>query len=133
MLSTCPNCGRPLTKANSWHLCEKRSVEDLFQKKPPELLALCKQLLSKMKRWKGLQYSATKNCIVCVHKTSFCIIRPMKAALDIKFYLGYEHHEFPVYKAEAWGKKWGHYIRLHDEEDLDEIVVSLLKESFENG
>lgn len=133
MLPTCPSCGRPLTKANTWHQCEKVDIADVFKGKSPELLPLFRKLETKMKRWKGLQYSATRKAIIFVHNTSFCIMRPMKAALDIKFYLDYRFEDFPVYKIEPWGKRLGHHIRLHDAGDLDELVFSLLKESYEKG
>jgi hypothetical protein len=81
-------------------------------------------------KWKNVKASATQNCIVYVAQTTFLIIRPMKSALDIKFYLSEQTEEFPVYKTEVWGKRIGHFIRLFDESDIDDAVWSLLKRSY---
>jgi hypothetical protein len=106
----------------------KAAGRPLF-KKEPIVFTLFKQVHQSIIKWKNVKASATQNCIVYVAQTTFLIIRPMKSALDIKFYLSEQTEEFPVYKTEVWGKRIGHFIRLFDESDIDDAVWSLLKRS----
>jgi hypothetical protein len=127
----CPKCDRPLTKANSWHYCEKISVNDLLKGKPTELVTAFDKLLSEVTSWPSVSASATKNCIVFIAAKTFLVVRVMKQELDLKFVLPDETDEFPIYKRQAYGKKLEHYIRLRDEEDLDGDVFRLIQKAYE--
>src|SRR5687767_4827514 len=116
---TCPKCTRTLSRPNAWHQCMQKPLESLFVKKEAIVYTLFTQTHQKVKTWKTVQASATQNCVVYVAQSTFLIIRPMKSALDIKFYLTQPSEEFPVYKVDAWGSRYVHHIRLFDETDLD--------------
>lgn len=127
----CPKCDRTIIRENAVHQCIRKSPDDLFLRKDPVIHLLFRKLHKKLSTWKSVEGSATKNCIVYVAKTSFLIIRPMKSALDIKFYLSEATEDFPVYKTEPWGKRFAHHIRLFEESDLDDAVWSFLKRSYQ--
>jgi hypothetical protein len=105
-------------------------VEALFERKEPFLYPLFQKLQKEIKRWKGVEWSATENCVVYIAQTTFLIIKPMKSCLELKFSLAQARDAFPVYKAEAWGKRVWHRVRLYEADDLDEAVWSLLKQSY---
>ena len=100
-------------------------------KKDPIVYQLFKKVDKKIPKWKTVQGSATQNCIVYVAESTFLIVRPMKSALELKFYLLERLEDFPVYKTEVWGKRIAHFVRLFDEGDLDATVWSLLKYSYD--
>ena len=127
---TCPACNRTLSRPNAWHQCVQKPLEAVFDRKEPHVYTLFMQVHATLTTWKLVNASATQNCIVYVAQSTFLIIRPMKTALDLKFYLGETIDAFPVYKTEVWGKRVGHFIRLFDDGDLDNAVWSLLKQSY---
>jgi len=126
----CPKCDRPLTKPNSWHYCKKASIADLFTNKPSVLKILFDKLYGEVGQWKGVSASATKTCVVFIATRTFLVVKVMKQALELKFVLPEESDEFPIYKRQLYGKKAEHYIRLHDEGDLDKDVIRLLHKSY---
>lgn len=124
---TCPKCDRTLSRPNAWHQCMRKPLKDVFVRKEPHVYQLFLGLQKKISKWKNVKASATENCVVYVAESSFLIVRPMKAALELKFFLYENLEEFPVYKTEPWGKRIVHYIRLFDQGDLDEVVWKLLR------
>jgi len=127
----CPKCDRPLTKPNNWHYCKKVSIDDLFQKKSPELKAVFDKLLAEVGSWKGVSASATKTCIVFIVSKTFLVVKVMKNELDLKFPLPMECDDFPIYKRASYGKKSEHYIRLADAGDLDSDVFRFLRQAYD--
>jgi Domain of unknown function (DUF5655) len=128
---TCPKCDRTLTRPNAWHQCVRKPVKDLFDNKEPQVYELFKAVQKKISKWKDVKFSATENCVVYIAASTFLIIRPMKKALELKFYLSETINDFPVYKTDVWGKRVVHYIRLFDEGDLDDVVWQLLRLSYD--
>ena len=127
----CPKCNRPLTKERSWHYCKQINIDSLFQGKPKELLLLFDKLMAEVGSWPGVSASATKTCVVFITAKTFLVVKVMKQELDLKFVLPQETDDFPIYKTVAYGKKLEHYIRLREEEDLDNDVIRLLKASYQ--
>jgi hypothetical protein len=76
-------------------------------------------------------WSATQNCIVYVGESIFLIIKPMRSCLELKFSLSDIIEAFPVYKAQRWGKRVWHLVRLYEDGDVDESVWKLLRQSYE--
>lgn len=128
---TCPKCDRTLSRPNAWHQCVRKPVETLFEKKDPVVLILYQQVHKELSKWSGVKWSATQNCIVYISETTFLIIKPMKTCLELKFSLSEIMEAFPVYKAQQWGKRAWHLVRLYEEGDVDEAVWGLLKKSYE--
>jgi hypothetical protein len=127
----CPNCGRTISSVKQWHYCARVELHTLFQNKKPLVNHLFDQLLSHLIDWPDMAYSATKNCIVFVHKKTFLVVKPLKTALDIKFHLPYFSEEFPIYKTAQRGSKFESSIRLHDFNDLDQEVIRLIRFSYD--
>lgn len=130
-METCPNCGRTIRSVKQWHYCAKVELNSLFQNKAEIVNHLFDKLLAQLIDWPNIAYSATKNCVVFVHKKTFLVVKPMKTALDIKFHLPYFSEEFPIYKSVQHGSKFETSIRLHDFEDLDQEVIQLIKFSYD--
>ena len=98
---TCPKCERKIVHANKWHYCEKVGIDSLFEGKREELILLFDRLLSHIISWEDVGVSATKNCIVFVHRQTFFIVRPMKKVLSLKFYSAQEKTGYPILKSTA--------------------------------
>lgn len=131
MQHTCPKCLRPLSKPNSWHYCQRISIDSLFEGKPPELKGVFDALHNKIGKWEGVMASATKTCVVFVAGKTFLVAKVMKRELDLKFVLPEENDDFPIYKTARYGNKLEHYIRLESVEDLDGDVLRFIRKSYE--
>ncbi|MDX2002498.1 MAG: DUF5655 domain-containing protein [Chitinophagales bacterium] len=115
---------------NQWHNCVKVSIDSLFENKAPELLLIFDKLLAEIEAWDEVTVSATKNCIVFVHRQTFLIIRPMKRQLDLKFYSSHALEVEPIQKSLPYNGRYINHLRLSSLEDISPIVFSLLKASY---
>ncbi|HZI01749.1 MAG TPA: DUF5655 domain-containing protein [Flavisolibacter sp.] len=127
---TCSKCDRTLSRPNAWHQCIRKSIETLFERKDPVVYQLYTQVQKGIKGWKNVKWSATQNCIVYINESTFLIIKPMRTCLELKFSLSESVEAFPVYKAQQWGKRVWHLVRLYENGDVDEAVWKLLKRSY---
>jgi hypothetical protein len=127
---TCPKCERELRNANQWHNCVKVSIDSLFEGKAEELVFVFDKLLAEIIDWENVAVSATKNCIVFVHNQTFLIIRPMKKALDLKFYSANQLEEEPIVKSILYSGKYENHIRVATLEDVTPVVYSYIKQSY---
>ncbi len=128
---TCPKCERELKNPNQWHNCVKVSIDSLFEGKAEELVFVFDKLLSEIIDWKNVAVSATQNCIVFVHNQTFLIIRPMKTALDLKFYSATQQEEEPIIKSISYSGKFENHIRVSKLEDLTQSVYAYIKQSYQ--
>jgi len=126
---TCPKCERELRNPNQWHNCVKVSIDSLFEGKAEELVFVFDKLLSEIIDWENVAVSATQNCIVFVHNQTFLIIRPMKTALDLKFYSATQQEE-PILKSIFYSGKYQNHIRVSKLEDLTQTVYNYIKQSY---
>lgn len=127
----CPNCERELRNPNQWHYCAKVNISDLFKNKAEELELIFDQLLAEITTWQNIQVSATKNCIVFVHRKTFLIVRPMKTQLDLKFYSETEQNIYPIIKSVLWNSKYENHIRISDMQQITSNLYRLIKQSYQ--
>ena len=128
-MQACPKCGRPIKNPNAWHYCAEVSIDSLFEGKPPELELIFDKILAEVALWEGVEVSASKNCVVFVHRQTFLLVRPMAKELDLKFFLPEKHHYPPVKKIKQERKKWAHHIRLRRLDELTPEVFRLIRQS----
>jgi Domain of unknown function (DUF5655) len=129
-MHTCPKCERKLSNPNQWHNCIRVNIGDLFKAKPEELEFAFDKLLSEIVEWEDVAVSATKNCVVFVHRKTFLIVRPMKTQLDLKFYSEKEQSEFPIIKSVIWNSKYENHIRVATLDELTSGVYNHIKTSY---
>ncbi|HTH82168.1 MAG TPA: DUF5655 domain-containing protein, partial [Mucilaginibacter sp.] len=86
MTWVCPKCERELKNETQTHYCAKVNLDSLFEGKSAELILTFDKLLLLIADWDDVAISTTPNCVVFVHRQTFLVIKPMKSALDIKFY-----------------------------------------------
>ena len=128
----CPKCERPVSSLKQWHYCKKVDMDSLFERKEDAVLHTFDKLIETVGTWPGVQFSATKACIVFVAKSTFLIVKPMKKALDMHFSLAALEEDDVVYKCVAYGGRYVHYIRLHAPEELNGRVLALIRKAY-NG
>ncbi len=127
----CPKCERPLPKANAWHYCEKVELDSLFEGRDPELIWTFDGILAEVADWEGVSVSATKNCVVFVRNKTFLVVKPMKKALDIKFYSAEPLEDASLHKSTPWNRKYANHLRLKTRKELDGRFFLYFKQSYE--
>lgn len=130
-MEICPKCERPIASLKSWHYCAKVDMDSIFERKEDIVLQLFDRLVEIVGNWPEVAFSATKACVVFVTDKTFLVVKPMKKALDMHFSLPDTHEDEVVYKCVKYGGKWVHYIRLHEEGDLNRDVLRLLRLAYE--
>jgi hypothetical protein len=126
----CPKCERQIKNKNQWHNCVKVNIDSLFEGKALELVYIFDKLLSTIIDWENVSVSATKNCIVFVHKQTFLIVKPMKKELDLKFYSEKELFESPIKKSISYSGKFENHIRISNVDDLSSDIIKYIKQSY---
>ena len=131
-MEICPKCDRPVASLKQWHYCVRVDMDSLFERKEDVVLQLFDRLVESVGQWPGVAFSATKACVVFVSDKTFLIVKPMKKALDMHFSLSEPHEDEPVYKCVKYTGKWVHYIRLHEENDLNRDVLRLIRKAYDS-
>ena len=125
----CPQCERTLKNANQWHCCLNQDIDNLFLGKPNELMFAFDKILSNVFDFDDVEISATKNCVVFFKTQTFLVVKPMKTALDIKFYLSEPLNRFPIIKVALYGKQHEHHIRISTLGEVNPQLFSFIKQS----
>lgn len=131
MKTICPKCNRPLSSANAWHYCEEVDIDSLFLDKPDAVVLCFDTIFQVVTEWEDVDYSATKNCIVFLHKKTFLVIKPMKKWLEVKFFSEEILDEDRLFKQYQRGKKYECVFRLEFEEQIDPMYFQLFRKSWE--
>lgn len=130
----CPVCKKEFAKTNQSHKCEIVKVETIFLNKDVGLFNIYKDLLHKLKT-KGNRKITTSRKAITIYTNSrkaFLGIEPKKTFLDIWFLLDRKVDEFPVFKILQPSKnKFGHFARLYDKKDIDEVLIKWIEESYD--
>jgi hypothetical protein len=131
---TCPNCHREFFRKNQQHYCSEHTIEDLLAERPPEVTLAFDALLLAVADWQPQTIGAGKAAIIFNNGKAWMVVRPMKAELDVAFFYG-ELLKSPAIKTarlDNMGKnKYIHHIRLHDENDVTDEVIGLLRKGFD--
>ena len=131
---TCPKCGKTFAKNNQSHKCEVVKLEDLFEGRAAHLPELFEQFIVALQPVGDFKITTSRKAITLYapsHK-AFLGIELKKNFLDIWFVLGNKADEFPVFKIVQPSKhRFGHYVRLASEEDLEFLPLGLIKRAYD--
>ncbi len=124
---TCPKCERNFKSANQWHSCSNRTIDELLEGKPDELVLAFDRILLEVIDWKPCSVGVAKKSIVFASKKAWLIVKPMSKELDLKFYNDQALENDALKKVVETYGKFAHHIRIHEEYELTEDVFQLLK------
>lgn len=105
-------------------------VGELFIGKPDTLVLAYDDIVQKVADWQPNSIGASRHSIVMSSGKAWLIIKPMKTALDLKFYYREQLDSYRLKNVYTMGKKYAHHIRVHTPEELDAEVFRLLKKGF---
>ena len=128
---TCPNCQRKFKNINQDHSCAVTDIESHFFNKDPKVKATFEKLMSEVSAFGPHTVNPVKHAILVTATSHFLAVKPRRKWLDIEFVLPYPVEGFPIHKTiQASKHKWAHFLRLESEEEVDEALVSWLREAY---
>lgn len=127
----CPKCGEQFVTANIWHSCGRYSAKDLFAKSEPNVRKAFRKLARMVRAWGPVRMIPQKTRLVFMTRVRFVAVYPRKRSLEIGIELPERHPSPRFHKIESYTKKMhGHYLRIHDESQLDAEVERWLRRSY---
>lgn len=131
MTWTCENCHRTFKYKNQSHSCMQVDLDEFLQRSDPVIQKLCKKTIETIQQFGKVEVSPVKNAIIISSNSTFCALKPARKWLNLEFVLDQPVDEFPIYKVMQVSKyRFAHFIRLENNEELDEQLVKWLKESY---
>jgi hypothetical protein len=127
----CPKCERELKNEKQTHYCARINLDSLFEGKSAELVLTFDKLLLLVADWDDVAISTTPNCVVFVHSQTFLVIKPMKAALDVKFYAALPPSGLIPYKTLFYSGRHAIHLRISKLEHLTPVMFKYIRESYE--
>lgn len=128
----CPKCERVFKTTNQSHSCGQKTLDDLFENRPDNLILTFDKLLVTVMDWEPNSVGAAVNAIVFTNKKAWLIVKPMTKELDVKFY----HDEvlqsgYLKKVSKPYNGKFAHHIRVREPYEINDEVVKLLRIGYE--
>lgn len=127
----CPKCKRKFKSTNQFHMCTSKSIGEIFFDKPDALVIAYDDIVQRVSAWKPNSIGASVHAVVMCSKKAWLILKPMKAALDVKFYYDEQIDSDRLKKVYQNGSKYAHHIRISHPDELDDEIFRLLSMGFE--
>jgi len=128
----CPKCERQFKTINQSHSCSQKTLDDLFDKRPDNLILAFDKLLVTVMAWEPNSVGAAVNAIVFTNKKAWLIVKPMRKELDIKFYHDEVLQSGHLKKvSKPFKGKYAHHIRISEPYEINDEVVKLLRIGFD--
>ena len=128
---TCPKCDRNFKSANQWHMCTDKTIDELFEGKPDNLVLAFDKVLISVIDWEPCAVGMSTKSIVFSKEKAWLIVKPMSKELDLKFYNSEIIQNPRIKKTSKWGNKYAHHIRVSYDHQVDDEVISLLRVGYE--
>jgi hypothetical protein len=126
---TCPKCGKQYVSRNLWHSCVVVDLETHFVGRP-RARQLFEAWLTAVRTTGPVTVSVSRTRIEFMTRARFtgAVVRKdyLRSALWLK-----RRVDWPRFvKIEHYGgNNWGHFFEIHDESDIDEELMALVREA----
>lgn len=128
---TCPECNRSFRNRNQSHSCGHYSLEDVFEKSSPTIIALFNLIHKEVKSYGAMQIRAVKNGVMFSVKSTFLALKPHSKFLAVEFACGNSYEEFPIEKCVKISKsEYAHIMRIEKMDEIDDQLLNWLKEAY---
>lgn len=127
---TCPECNREFRNRNQPHSCGDFSIEELFERFPPEIFNLFECIHNQVIKYDKTKVNPVKNGVMYSVNSTFLALKPHKTYLAIEFASKKMHNEFPVEKCVPVSKRFvAHILRIDSLENIDRQLMNWIKEA----
>jgi hypothetical protein len=126
----CPKCGARLVSRNLWHSCGRFTLEALFPRSAPGVLAAARKYVALLESLGDVQVIPQKTRLVAVARVRFAGLYPRKDDFMASFALHRWLTSRRIIKTIDYGPRWrAHYVRIASAADLDDELRGWLQES----
>ncbi len=131
---TCPICGRRFRRANTYHSCGRYPLEHQFIGKELIVHKLYDQLLETFQQFGSVTAHPVKTRIIFQAEVQFAAAVIHKDWLEGYFWLRRQAMHSRIQRIEMGVfRDYGHIFRLSQPDDLDEDLITLLREAYAIG
>lgn len=129
---TCPKCERPFRRPSPWHICNEKSVDDIFADSPDNVLMAFDDVLLATAEWEPNSIAAGRHAVMFSNVQVWLVLRPFKKWLDVSFYTNMPLTGAFIHKStpNKTGKKFMHTIRLHGADELTTEMVDAMRKGY---
>lgn len=130
----CPKCKRPFQTTNQSHYCQEKTIDEIFDGKPDNVLMAFDDVLLATADWEPNVITAARKAIVFSNIRAWLIVRPLSKVLDVSFYTdtplaGAVFHKSNV--TMKGSKKFMHTIRLTGPDELTQEILDVIKKGYD--
>jgi len=133
---TCPKCNRPFQTTNQWHICGEKTIDDIFEGKPDNVLFAFDDVLLATEDWQPNVITAARKAVIFSNKRAWLIVRPMTKVLDVAFYTEEIIVHPAIHKSARYMKnspKFRHQIRIGGPGELTPEALDLIRLGYDYG
>jgi len=128
---TCPKCERNFKSNNQSHMCSSNTIDDIFQGKSENLIHAFDQVLISVIDWEPCSVGASTKSIVFTKEKAWLIAKPMAKELDLKFYYSEKIDHPLIKKTTVFRDIHAHHIRISDESEVTDELITLLRKGYD--
>ena len=127
----CPRCGAQFVTRHMWHSCGRHTVEQLFAKSEPRVLALFREFAEFVRRCgSDVELVPQKTRAVFMARVRFAAATPRKDHFLVHIILPRALVHPRVVKHEFYPPRWHlNYVRIASSADLDDTLLGWLRHS----
>jgi hypothetical protein len=130
----CPKCGRTFVTRNMAHSCRRLSVADHLAGKPPKILALYEYLHHRVRQIGPVTIDSQGRAIAFQVRARSIGVTPHERWVDLTLWLKSDASHPRVRRVEDYGALGRIlHFRLESEEDIDPVLMRLLREAYAVG
>ena len=133
---TCPKCQRPFRRPDQWHICSEKTIDEIFEGKPDNVVLAFDDVLVATADWEPNLITPARRAIMFTNKKAWMVVRPMTKVLELSFFTKEIMHSPLLHRSapdNMGGKKYRHSIRLGGPGELTQEMVDLIRRGYDWG
>jgi len=130
----CPACGRRFANTNQSHSCGNPELEEILADHGPRPVAIFRAVVATLDTLGSFRIHPQRTRIAFISRMSFASCRLAKSWVDLGLILPRPVDDARVRSIDLYGPtSFGHAVRLHSVEEIDEVVRGWLGEALLRG
>jgi hypothetical protein len=130
----CPDCGREFVQRTREHSCDLTSVASHLEKTSPDVRAAFEAVRAALERIGPHEVVPLKTMLTFRRASNFAGVTFTKARMDLGMFLPERVHHPRIGRVEKISPgKLAHHVRLSAASDVDEELVSWLRQAYRIG
>ena len=130
---TCPKCERRFKTTNQSHMCTDKTIDDIFEGRPDNLVLAFDKILATVIDWEPCSVGASTKSIVFTKEKAWLIVKPMSKLLDVKFYHPDKLSHRYIKKITDYGNRIAYHLRVAGPDEIDDEFIQLLYKGYRSS